>query len=202
MDFDTNQTAIIIFVRNPVLGKVKTRLARDIGDHKALNIYKQLLLKTLNAVKPFECKKFVFYSETIIRDDLWELDGFVKKVQSGESLGEKMKNSFSEIFLAGFKKTIIIGSDCPDLETTDLNQALLMLDSHDVALGPAMDGGYYLLGMKKMYAGLFDNKPWGTDMVLPETLHDIEASGLSFFKGRILNDIDTIEDLKGTDLEY
>jgi uncharacterized protein len=202
MDIKSKGDVLIIFVRNPVLGKVKTRLATDIGNEKALKVYLQLLKITSEVVMPLNCVKFVYYSNTIIEGDCWDKEGITKRAQTGDNLGQRMKNAFAEVFDLGFRKTIVIGSDCPDLRTYDLEQAFKMLESHDMVIGPAMDGGYYLLGMKKLYAGLFEDKPWGTDMVLLETLHDLETSGLSFFKGRIINDVDTIEDLKDTVLDY
>ena len=107
--------AIIIFVRNPELGKVKTRLAATLGDEEALDIYNQLLDHTLTVSRQIKADKFVFYHEEIWLEDRWQTDGFYKRLQNGNELGEKMKNAFTELFRQGYNKVIIIGSDCLQL---------------------------------------------------------------------------------------
>ena len=143
------ENALIIFTRNPELGKCKTRLAKSIGDENALEIYKFLLQHTANVAKEVTADKFVFYSENIIENDIWETSVFNKELQNGLDLGERMQNAFSLLFSKGYKKVLIIGSDLYDLEANLVNNAYKNLNEHDVVIGPAEDGGYYLLGMKK-----------------------------------------------------
>ena len=144
--------AVIIFVRNPELGKVKTRLAATVGDEEALNIYSLLLNHTMQEAGKVAANKFVFYHQQITTDDIWNGNGFYKKLQTGESLGDKMKAAFDEIFKLGYNKIMIIGSDCLQLKSAIINAGFCLLDEEDTVIGPAKDGGYYLLGMKKNYA--------------------------------------------------
>ncbi len=186
--------AIIIFVRNPELGKVKTRVAVTVGNETALDIYKQLLLHTMQVVDKCDADKFVFYYEQIEPDDIWNKKGFHKKLQSGSNLGEKMKNAFVFVFSEGFKKVIIIGSDCLQLNTVIVNEAFAGLDQKDIVIGPARDGGYYLLGMKKMLPFLFENKAWSTATVYEDTLQDTKRHHLSTSLLTVLTDVDTEAD--------
>jgi len=192
--FPTSKNAIIIFTRNPELGKCKTRLAKTIGDEAALEIYKYLLKHTASVSENITADKYVFYSENIKKDDLWGSDIFRKKLQYGYDLGARMENAFSELFELGYEKIIIIGSDLLDLTTNHIEEAFQTLNNHDVVIGPAKDGGYYLLGMKTMQATVFKNKNWGTSAVLNNTINDIQNCTFTLLEE--LNDIDTFEDLK------
>ncbi len=182
--------AIIIFVRNPELGKVKTRLAATVGDEQALDIYCQLLNHTMQQASEIAADKFVYYHQQINADDIWNGDGFYKKLQTGEGLGDKMKAAFDEIFKAGYNKIIIIGSDCLQLNSSIINAAFDLLDEHDTVIGPATDGGYYLLGMKKKYGFLFDNKAWSTGSVFDESIKDMQQHNLSTGVLPVLTDVD------------
>ena len=192
--FPTSKNVLIIFTRNPELGKCKTRLAKTVGDEAALNIYKYLLNHTATVSANAKADKYVFYSETIKKDDLWNLDVFRKKLQYGYDLGARMENAFSELFQLGYEKIIIIGSDLLDLTTNHIEEAFQTLNNHDVVIGPAKDGGYYLLGMKTMIPNIFKNKDWGSSNVLNDTLNDIQNCTFTLLEE--LNDIDTFEDLK------
>lgn len=192
--FPTSKKALLIFTRNPELGKVKTRLAKTVGDESALNIYKFLLNHTVEITKDLNVDKYVFYSDEIHRDDIWDSNFFRKKLQSGADLGERMKNSFSEIFGMGYEKAVIIGSDMFDLDKIDLNTAFEALQTNQYVIGPATDGGYYLLGMKEINSKIFQNKTWGTNSVLESTLEDLKKERYILLEER--NDIDYYEDLK------
>ncbi|RYU93337.1 TIGR04282 family arsenosugar biosynthesis glycosyltransferase [Emticicia agri] len=188
------QKAIIVFVRNPVLGKVKTRLAKGIGDVQALQVYTSLLKKTHKVIKDTDAEKFVFYADGINNNDLWENDLFHKVQQTGNDLGERMYNAFTYLFDKGYSKVLIIGSDCPALETEIVEEAFLTLNSAEVVIGPTFDGGYYLLGLKKAFACLFTNKQWSTETVYQDTMQNISELNLSYAVLKQLSDIDTIED--------
>ena len=192
--FPTSKKALIIFTRNPELGKCKTRLAASIGDESALEIYKYLLQHTAKLSEKVKADKYVFYSESIKREDIWNATIFNKKLQQGNDLGERMENAFTELFELGYEKVIIIGSDLLDLSSDDVNEAFDFLNENDTVIGPAKDGGYYLLGMKNMHSKVFKNKEWGTSTVLENTLSDLKDSTISMLKE--LNDIDTFEDMK------
>jgi len=188
-------TALVIFVRNPILGQVKTRLAKDIGDERALAIYIQLLEHTLKITRGLSFRKFVYYADEVSDYDLWSVPGYTKRKQNGVNLGERMLNSFKELFDQGFTRIIIIGSDCLQLQTENLQEAVALLESNAAVIGPASDGGYYLLGLTKLYPDLFVNKPWSTDQVFAKTINDFNNQGISYALLEELSDIDTVADL-------
>ena len=191
-----SKQAIIIFTRNPELGKCKTRLAKTIGNEAALNIYKYLLEHTANITASVHVDKFVFYSEQIIQNDLWNAAIFNKKLQQGQNLGERMEHAFVELFQQGYNKIVIVGSDLLDLNSNIVNEAFHKLNHHDVVFGPAKDGGYYLLGLSKMQPCIFHNKPWSEANLLEVTLKELALKNVSLTVLKTLNDIDTFEDMK------
>lgn len=190
-----NKSLLIIFYRNPELGKVKTRLAAAIGDAKAYSIYLLLSEHTRTVVEGLPQEKALYYSDYIDDDDAWSNERYQKFLQSGVDLGEKMENSFKAAFDSGYKSVCIIGTDCLDLTNKIVSQAFRALSTHDVVIGPAVDGGYYLLGMSYLYSSLFKNKEWGSKTVLTDTLSDVQLLGLTCFQLELLNDIDRVEDL-------
>ena len=183
-------------MRNPVLGQVKTRLAKDIGDERACAIYLQLLEHTLKITRSLSFRKFIYYADEVSDYDLWSVPGYTKRMQSGTNLGERMLNSFKELFEQGFTRIVIIGSDCLQLQTENLQEAVTLLESNTAVIGPASDGGYYLLGLTKLYPVLFVNKPWSTDQVLTKTIDDFNNQGISYALLEELSDIDDITDLE------
>lgn len=192
-----SKKALIIFTRNPELGKVKTRLAKSVGDESALKIYNFLLKHTVEITKDLSLDKFVFYSDAIHKNDIWKEDNYKKKLQAGIDLGERMENSFSEIFDMGYKEVIIIGCDMFDLEKNELDQAFKELRAHDYVIGPAKDGGYYLLGMKKPNNKIFKDKNWGSSSVLEDTLQDLKYMKYLLLEEK--NDIDYYSDIKNVE---
>ncbi|PKP26925.1 MAG: glycosyltransferase [Bacteroidetes bacterium HGW-Bacteroidetes-2] len=192
--YPTSKKALIIFTRNPELGKCKTRLAKTIGDANALNIYKFLLMHTVEITTKLKADTFVYYSDTIWKEDIWNPEIFRKKLQQGKDLGERMENAFIDLFKMGYKQIIIIGSDMQDLYQEDIDEAFQALDTFDYVLGPSEDGGYYLLGMNQFKPELFKNKAWGTDTVLRDTLIDLKNEQMQLLEER--NDIDVYEDIK------
>ncbi|MEQ8218183.1 MAG: TIGR04282 family arsenosugar biosynthesis glycosyltransferase [Arenibacter sp.] len=189
---------LIIFTRNPELGKCKSRLAATVGDEIALDIYKFLLNHTKNLTQGLNIGKWVYYSDDIWENDIWDKFVYEKKIQSGNDLGERMSNAFIDGFNAGYEKIIIIGSDMYDLNENDLLEAFHFLSQHDYVIGPAIDGGYYLLGMKVLSPALFKDKTWGTDTVLKDTLQDLKNKNYSLLSPK--NDIDYYEDIKDIEI--
>jgi hypothetical protein len=192
--FPTSKKALIIFTRNPELGKCKTRLAKTVGDESALDIYKYLLQHTAQLSEKVKADKYVFYSENIKRDDIWNSAVFNKKLQEGDDLGQRMEHAFAELFELGYEKVLIIGSDLLDLTSDDVTEAFELLTDFETVIGPAKDGGYYLLGMKNLNSDIFKNKDWGTATVLKSTLEDLQNNNVHLLKE--LNDIDTFEDMQ------
>lgn len=189
-----SKNIIIVFTRNPELGKVKTRLAQTIGNKATLEVYIQLLQHTEHVLNSLNCDVAVYYSETIIQDDIWNKKTYTKYLQNGANLGERMYNAFKEQFNLHYNKVVIVGSDLFDLKPQHITKAFKALDQNDVVIGPAQDGGYYLLGMGTMIPQVFVNKTWSSHTVLEETLKDLQ--NLKVYLLEILNDIDTFEDLK------
>ena len=189
-----NKNLIIVFVRTPELGKVKTRLAKSIGDVSALTIYKLLLKHTETVLHDLSFDKVVYYSEKVEENDFWEARLFEKKRQKGADLGKRMQHAFETAFEKGYQKVLIIGSDLFDLKSIHITTAFEALENHDLTIGPSLDGGYYLLGMKELYPAVFKNKKWGTDSILGNTLKDLQQQNVKLLEA--LNDIDTFEDLQ------
>ncbi len=186
---------LIIFVKNPVLGKVKTRLAASIGASAALEVYRQLVAYTKQVVHKIDARKTVWYSSTIEKKDIWTKGRYYKKVQIGDDLGQKMKNAFEATFTQEKSDAVlIIGSDCAELEETHLLKAFDALHTYDVVLGPAKDGGYYLLGMRVFVPDLFESIAWSTSSVARQTLSTVAENKLSYYLLDELNDVDTVED--------
>lgn len=185
---------LLIFTRNPEPGKCKTRLAAVIGDEAAHEIYKFLLRHTASVTRDLRLTKRVCYTESIQQDDYWDRRIYQKVLQEGNDLGERMFRAFKQGFSEGYDKIIIIGSDLYDLKTADLEEAFRRLDSTDYVLGPARDGGYYLLGMKAADPRLFTGKKWGSPTVLEATLKDLEDKSLELLP--LKNDIDVYEDIR------
>lgn len=191
----TTDRLLMIFVKNPEQGKVKTRLAQSIGDEKALKIYRTLLNKTATISSTVRSDKAVFYSEFVDDDDLWNNYFYQKYYQEGDGLGDRMKNAFSLAFEKGYNQVLIIGSDCYELTSAIIEQAFELLDEKEVAIGPASDGGYYLLGMHKLHKELFLNKKWSSENVLLDTLLDLKEKNISYGLLETLSDVDYEEDL-------
>lgn len=184
---------LMIFVRNPIIGTVKTRLASKIGNKLALKVYNELTRHTASICEKIKTKKKVYYSKEITFNDSWSSLVFQKQLQCEGDLGHRMKTAFDEAFNEGYKKVIIIGSDVYSLSELIIQQAFQELNYHDVVIGPALDGGYYLLGLKMNYPQIFNNKNWGTKSVLEETLNDLKSKSIFFLNPQ--NDIDDYDDL-------
>lgn len=186
---------LLIFIKNPEKGKVKTRLAETAGEGKALEIYQKLLEITKSVTDPLSVDREVWYSRFIDKDDLWSGGRYEKKLQRGADLGTRMKTAFREAFARGSGRVVIIGSDCPGLRASILRQAFRLLDSHKVVVGPARDGGYYLLGMAEFFPALFEQKGWSTPAVCGQTIRQLRKMDVSYRLLTELNDIDTQQDL-------
>jgi rSAM/selenodomain-associated transferase 1 len=186
--------ALIIFIRNPILGKVKTRLAKTVGDEQALNIYKELLQHTHDITETLPCHKYVFYADSITEHDIWENNIYRKHLQSGNDLGERMQAAFELLFGKGYQHLCIIGSDNYELTTAIIQQAFDALSQYNAVIGPSADGGYYLLGLSRMQSSLFTNVEWSTDKVLSQTINACYVAGCSYTLLSILLDIDDEKD--------
>jgi len=183
---------VIVFVKNVILGKVKTRLAKTIGNQAAFEVYKELIKVTENATKNLEADVWVYFSDAIVNTK-WE--NRYKTAQKGENLGERMYNAFEDAFTKDYDRVVLIGSDLPSLEAKHITNGLQALQKTDVSFGPALDGGYYLIGQTKNHKSIFKNKPWSQPELLEQTLLELKKQNVSFTLLETQNDIDTYEDL-------
>ncbi|GAB4010181.1 TIGR04282 family arsenosugar biosynthesis glycosyltransferase [Spirosoma migulaei] len=179
---------LIVFVKNPIPGQVKTRIARTVGDARAVEVYRHLLGYTQQLVKDFADECVVYYGDFINPDDGW--NNYPKHQQTGVDLGERMLNAFWEQFAAGAKKVVIIGSDCLPITPDHIRRALNVLDTTDVVIGPATDGGYYLLGMNQLQPFLFQDMPWSQPELCQLTELAILQHNRTFARLDELTDID------------
>jgi hypothetical protein len=192
--------ALILFAKYPVKGKIKTRLAETLGDDFVYWFYKICAEHTFSEVDKLISVIDIIYffyegnKEDRVKD--WVGRDFIFCKQSGSDIGIKMRNSFSRVFTSGIHKAVIVGTDIPDLTSEIIVEAFNSLNDCDVVISPSEDGGYYLLGMKKLYPFLFQDIKWSTDKVLNQTLDKIHTKGINKKVLKTLNDIDTEDDLK------
>jgi rSAM/selenodomain-associated transferase 2/rSAM/selenodomain-associated transferase 1 len=189
---EQNDSLIIIFTRYPVPGKAKTRLIPKIGAINAANLQKMMTEFVVSQVKktkiPFKIK---YFGGTKADMENWLGSSIEYSEQVDNDLGEKMKNAFEEGFKSGFSKIVIIGSDCPDLRADLILKAFQSLEKNNCVIGPAKDGGYYLIGLNKPNPKLFENIDWGSEKVLNQTISKIKDYKLL----KELNDVDEFEDI-------
>ncbi|MGB0166528.1 MAG: TIGR04282 family arsenosugar biosynthesis glycosyltransferase [Luteibaculum sp.] len=188
--------ALIIFAKNPEKGKVKTRLAKDLGSNEALTWYLRLLKRTETAIQGLTAEKTVYWSKAEpLHPPAFYRDEFAHKVQQGENLGDKMSQAIEDQFRKGYDALVIIGTDCWDLKPKHIEEAYQLLRKNDVVMGPAKDGGYYLLGMNRYHPELFENVPWSTEEVANVTRKACQKLELSMAEIETLNDVDKVHDL-------
>lgn len=188
-----NNKALGIMFRVPEFGKVKKRLAAQIGDEEALKAYTSMLHSTI--IKVLNLKGidiFGFYDGT----GEIKIDQINSIPQKGENLGEKMCNTFNHLFDNGYNKAVLIGADSPDLPLHYIEEAFFRLDSYDLVIGPAEDGGYYLIGMSRLLSTIFKDIQWGSSNVMKNTVSIAEKEGIKYFLLPQWYDIDDIENLK------
>ena len=175
-----------------MLGKVKTRLAKGIGNEKALELYKILLKNTLNVASKGHWDVQIHLSEKAEGPWLDHLDVFIQK---GNTLGDRMSNSL-KIGFETYEKVLLVGADIPLLSEAIIVDGFQKLDKCDLVWGPAEDGGYYLVGMSRWTPQVFQLKNWSHPLVLSDSLTIAQQHRLSSDFTTNLNDLDTLEDLK------
>ncbi|MGI9533604.1 MAG: TIGR04282 family arsenosugar biosynthesis glycosyltransferase [Thermodesulfobacteriota bacterium] len=198
---DNMTNNLIIFVKYPEPGHVKTRIGKVIGIEKAADLYCSLanyIVSSLVQSKDYNISVFFTPKDRIKNIKSWfqcgDIDYFP---QTGNSLGERISNAFEHSFSNGFNNTIIIGSDCIEINQEIVANAFKYLnDDSDCVVGPAHDGGYYLIGLKsKNYPFIFEDLMWSSDSVFDETMKKINYLNLNSIILEELNDIDNIDDL-------
>lgn len=192
---------VLVFVRAPEAGRVKTRLAAAIGDDAALRVYRRLAEHTLAEVQALAAEGVevrVHYTPAgagaAVREWLGKGPVYLPQAESGD-LGARMRDAFARAFADGAERVVIVGSDLPELTAALLRRAFAALDAHPAVLGPARDGGYYLLGLRGMVDGIFSSVPWSTPDVLAVTLERFRAAAVAPAILEELADVDEMEDL-------
>lgn len=190
---------LLVFARVPALGRVKSRLAVGVGQPAALAVYRELLAITNAAIVEAGVPATVWLADTASAEptgaEAIEWAAHAARCQPEGDLGARMTTAFAIAFITGAARVVIIGTDCPELRASHLIQAFGALETADVVLGPATDGGYYLLGLRQPQPELFANKAWSTDSVLADTLADAHRLGLRVALLPELRDVDNAEDL-------
>ena len=191
------QEQLVVFVKAPRIGTVKTRLAKSIGAAAALNAYRCLVETLLGNLESLPEVELRFSPDDAFSEiQPWLRDGWRIQPQGNGDLGGRLQRALGENFSVGAKRVVIIGSDCPSVNVSDVRAAWSALASHDAVLGPARDGGYWLIGLNASQPLLFENIPWSTDAVLRETLARAKSTGLRVHHLRELSDVDTEADWK------
>jgi rSAM/selenodomain-associated transferase 1 len=192
--------ALVVFVKHPRPGAVKTRLAAAIGPEAAADLYRALVEHVLEATtpRPGDYERLVFFDPPGALEEMrtW-LPGVRLLAQQGGDLGERMADALARAFARGARRVAIVGTDAPGVTREAVGQALRALDAADVALGPAEDGGYYLLALREPRPELFSGIAWSTSNVAAETRARASSSRLSVRELPALRDLDTVDDLRG-----
>lgn len=198
-----NKAAVIVFCKHPDPGKVKTRLAKTLGIQRAATIYKDMVVHTLlqtgRLTTPATTLVLFQPSEDLPRMQAWLGSHWIYIPQADGDLGEKMAASMKHAFAMGFRQAVIIGSDCPSLQSFHIDKAFEKLKVSDVVIGPAHDGGYYLIGANAIHSELFSDMEWSTPGVLAETMQRVEKLNLTPSLLETLRDVDTEEDFCHTE---
>ena len=192
---------LVLFARAPRAGRVKSRLAAVLGETAALEIYLAFLkdsIEMVRRVSPGGIRPAIAWAgaEGPVSEIEEMLAGFEVLDQEGDDLGQKMSNTFADLLSRGHDRVVIIGSDTPSLPLEHLYKAFDLLRDRDLVIGPATDGGYYLIGARAVYPEIFRDIPWGTARVLEETIALLRIYGIPRVLLPKWEDVDTIEDLE------
>ncbi|MEW5745570.1 MAG: TIGR04282 family arsenosugar biosynthesis glycosyltransferase [Nitrospirota bacterium] len=195
-----HKRCLLLFVKSPEKGTVKSRLAKDLGEDAALDLYRCFVLDLLQTLKGGEYAFSICYHPPEAGDavEQWLGSSYASMPQRGNDLGERMRSAFEEVFAAGFSAAVIMGSDIPDLPHALIDEAFSSLESADSVIGPAVDGGYYLIGFRRdaFLPDIFENMPWSTDTVYEETMAVLERNHADVHVLPAWRDIDTLDDVK------
>ncbi|MBD2541354.1 TIGR04282 family arsenosugar biosynthesis glycosyltransferase [Coleofasciculus sp. FACHB-SPT36] len=203
-----NRECLIVFTRYPEPGKAKTRLIPVLGEDGASNLHRQMTEHTLSQVRELQSDRatrvevyFTGGDQQLMED--WLGADIIYQPQGEGDLGQRMKSAFQTAFAAGMEGVAIVGTDCPGLDAKIMAQAFEQLNGHDLVLGPAIDGGYYLIGLRRIIPELFEEINWGTSEVREKTVAIAISLGLAVAYLPPLFDVDRPEDLaKVTSFEF
>lgn len=201
----TDRTALVVFAKAPIPGQVKTRLCPPLTPDEAATLHGSFVLDTLERTKAAAAKlklpldRYLACapsSALVFFQIMEERQGVTLIDQVGEDVGARMRQAFDSLFATGYRRVVIVGTDIPSLPLDYYQQALTLLDSHDLVLGPALDGGYYLIGLTRSTPELFTGITWSTDLVLGATQEKAAKLGLATALLPAWRDVDTIADVQ------
>lgn len=191
--------ALLLFARLPRLGRVKTRLCPEFTEQEALALHRALLADSLDLLHrgahSSSAKPFLYLSEAGALDPELAREAREAQVaiQKGDDLGERLAHAFQEQFGTGMRRVVVLGSDSPHLPCQRVERAFAELDSNEMVLGPARDGGYYLIGATRLHPPLYRGISWGTRQVYRETVKKARKAGIPLASLPAWNDVDVPE---------
>jgi rSAM/selenodomain-associated transferase 1 len=186
---------LIIFYKNPIPGKIKKRLGAEIGNKLALKVYVKICQMIGDRLVDLAVDKTVMYSHFVTGDDEWP-ESFGRDVQNGSDLGARMDDAFLKGFEKGYERIVLIGTDIPGLQSEHIQEAFELLKQKDIVFGPALDGGYYLIGSRVLPSPLFKSMRWSHEDVLRDSLERLRDQAWSHVLLQPLRDVDRASDLK------
>lgn len=190
-----NRDALIIIAKYPEKGQVKTRI-KGISECERVALYERLLKRAMNRLGSLSgVDTFIAFAPETARDYFLPFGVKLIALHPGD-LGECMYEAFKDVFHMGYSKAALVGADIPDLSPDVIRNAFEVLSDTDLVYGPASDGGYYLVGMKKLIRDVFESVPWSSDQTLKKSIEQARRSGLTITFTKMLSDIDTIEDVR------
>ena len=194
---------LVVFARAPELGRVKTRLAAEVGAERALAIYRELASRVLDAVRDGPHQIVIAHSPADAEPGMraWLGDAFAYAPQCDGNLGARMTHAFASTLEAGAERVVLIGTDCPTIGAETVAAAFAALDEADVVFGPALDGGYYLVGARKLHPLLFQAVPWSSERTLAVSLDLARRAGLRLALLPSMRDVDTAADWRAYEKE-
>lgn len=199
MKTDQPESCIIIFAKAPIMGHVKTRLGANLDAAIVVNLYRNFVNDIIVKITAAGHDLKIFYdppgSEPVMRD--WLGNGLIFLSQNGTDIGQKMKNAFETTFKSGFTRAVLMGTDIPDLPQEIISDAMAELEINDAVIGPAADGGYYLIGFHAdtFLPAVFKDKPWGTSSVYQKTMRDFTTANINVRQLPKWRDVDDDDDL-------
>jgi len=195
-----NDNGVLVFVKYPTPGQVKTRLAEELGDERTAELYKRFVIDILETLGGLDVRLKILFSPPDTENNfrLWLGDEYTYAAQDGEDLGQRMKNAMGDALGDGFNKALIVGSDSPDVPGDYVEEAFSSLDDSDAVIGPTSDGGYYLIGFSKesFLPEAFEDIDWSTSKVLKQTVDKLEMHGRKVHLLQQWYDVDTLADLE------
>ncbi len=195
-----SKNCVLFFVKYPVPGRVKTRLAEQIGQDAAADLYRNFVTDILATLKSLDANFQIVFALGDSQDQFqqWLGKEYSYIPQAGQDLGQRMKNAFLQAFSGGFNRVVVIGSDSPDLPEEYLELAYPALDMNDVVIGPSSDGGYYLIGFTRnsFLPEAFEQISWSSDKVFEQTIDILQQHKQKLYLLPQWHDVDTLVDLK------